>query len=344
MRDLGQRVVLVHELGQLAGAEELFHRRRNRLGVDHVLRHQGIQIAQRQTLLHRTLNTHQTYAELVLGHFADGTDTTVAQVVDIVHFALAVTDIDELLHHFDDVVFAQDARTFDLVAQQRTVELHTANRGQIVAVFGEEQVLEQAFGSFARWRLTRAHHAVDFYQRAQTIGGRIDAQRFRDVRAVIQIVGEQRFDALVAGLAQLGQQIQRQLHVGCADQFAGIGIDIVFRDHFARDVLYRYFNALNVVFFQLTDMTSGDATAFLYVDLAVGFDVERSGLTTQALWHQLHLQLVVTDFEDDLVKEQVEDLFSGVVQRAQNDGRRQFAATVNTHEQVVLRIELEVQP
>ena len=164
--DLRQRVVLVHELRQLAGTEELFHCRRNRLGVDHILRHQGIQIAQRQTLFHRTLYTYQANAE------------------------------------------------------QRTVELHTTNRGQIVAVFGEEQVLEQAFSRFASWWLTRTHHAVDFDQRAQTIVGWVDAYSLRDVRTVIQIVGEQRFDTFVASLTQLSQQIQAQLHVRRADQLA----------------------------------------------------------------------------------------------------------------------------
>ncbi len=155
---------------------------------------------------------------MVFRHFAYGTDTTVAEVVNIVHFAFTVTDIDELLHHFDDVVFAQDTGTFDFVAQQRTVELHATNRGQIVAVFGEEQVLEQAFRRFASWWLTRAHHAVDFYQRAQTIGGWVDANSLRDIRAVVQIVGEQRFDTFVTRLAQLSQQIQAQLHVRWADQ------------------------------------------------------------------------------------------------------------------------------
>ena len=220
VRNLRQRVVLVHELRQLAGTEELFHCRRNRLGVDHILRHQGIQIAQRQTLFNRTLNTYQANAELVFRHFTYGTDTTVAEVVDIVHFAFTVTDIDELLHHFDDVVFAQDTGTFDLITQQRTVELHTTYRGQIVAVFGEEQVLEQAFSRFASWWLTRTHHAVDFNQRAQTIGRWVDADSLRDIRTVVQVVGEQRFDTFVARLAQLSQQIQAQLHVSRADQLA----------------------------------------------------------------------------------------------------------------------------
>ncbi|MNC44096.1 hypothetical protein D3C75_929920 [compost metagenome] len=45
VRNLRQRVVLVHELRQLAGTEELFNRSRDRLSVDHILRHQGIEVA-----------------------------------------------------------------------------------------------------------------------------------------------------------------------------------------------------------------------------------------------------------------------------------------------------------
>ena len=174
VRNLRQWVVLVHKLRQLAGTEELFNCCRNRFGVDHVLRHQGIQIAQRQTLFHRTLYTYQANTELVLRHFANGTDTTVAEVVDIIDFAFTVTDIDELFHNINDVVFAQDTGTFDFFAQQRTVELHATNRRQVIAVFREEQVLEQAFGSFTSRRLARAHHTVDFYQCAQTVISWVD--------------------------------------------------------------------------------------------------------------------------------------------------------------------------
>ena len=344
MRNLRQRVVLVHKLRQLAGTKELFHCCRNRLGVDHILRHQGIQIAQRQTLFHRTLNTYQANAELVFRHFAYGTDTTVAEVVDIIDFAFTVTDIDELLHHFDDVVFAQDTGTFDFVAQQRTVELHTTNRRQVIAVFGEEQVLEQAFSSFTSRRLTRAHHAVDFYQRAQTIVGWVDAYSFRNVRTVVQIVSEQRFDTLVTRLAQLSQQIQAQLHVSCADQLASRFVNVVFSRNFTSNVFNRNFDMFDIVFFQLANVARSDAAAFFDVDFAVSFNVKGGGFTTQAFRHQFHLQLVIANFENNFLKEQVKDLLSGVVQCTQNNGRRQFTATVNTYEQVVLRIEFEVQP
>ena len=243
-------------------------------------------------------------------------------MVDIIDFAFTVTDIDELLHHFNDVFFAQDTGTFDFVAQQRTVELHTTNRGQIVAVFGEEQVLEQAFSSFTSRRLTRAHHAVDFYQCAQTIVGRVNAYSLRDVRTVIQIVGEQRFDTLMARLAQLGQQIQAQLHVRRADQLASRFVNIVFRGNFASDVLNRNFDMFDIVFFQLANVTRSDAASFLNVHFTVRFDIEGGGFAAQTLRYQFHLQLVVANFKDHFFEEQVKDLLSGVIQRAQDDGSR----------------------
>src|SRR5690606_36250157 len=52
VRHFRQRVVLVHELGQLAGTEELFDRGGHWLGVDHVLWHQAIAVSHRQTLFH----------------------------------------------------------------------------------------------------------------------------------------------------------------------------------------------------------------------------------------------------------------------------------------------------
>ncbi len=57
-----------------------------------------------------------------------------------------------------------------------------------------------------------AHHAVISSARSQTIVGWVDAYRFRNVRAVVQTL-KTALDTLVAGLAQLSQQIQLSFHV-----------------------------------------------------------------------------------------------------------------------------------
>src|SRR5690606_12643666 len=119
----------------------------------------------RQTLFHRPLDPYQTHTELVLGHFANGADTTVTQVIDIIDHTPAVADIDQGLEHLDDVFLAQHAWTFDRFTTDAAVELHPANGRQIVTVAAEEQVVEQGLGGILGRRLARTHHAIDFHQR-----------------------------------------------------------------------------------------------------------------------------------------------------------------------------------
>ncbi len=165
--DLGQRIVLVHELRQLAGAEEFLDRRRHRLGVDQVLRHQAFAFGHRQAFLDRALDAHQAHAELVLGHFADAADAPVTEVVDIVDVAETVTDVDQFPEHRNDIVVVEHARPGVGVTTQATVELHATDAGQVVAIFAEEQVVEQRLGGFLGRRLAGAHHAVDLDQRLE---------------------------------------------------------------------------------------------------------------------------------------------------------------------------------
>ena len=128
VRDFRQRVVLVHELRQLAGTEELFHRSRHRLGVDQVLRHEAFALGHRQAFLDRALNTHQAHTELVFGHFAHTAHTAVAQVIDIVSHAATVTDRHQCLQHFHDIFTVQHTTAGHFFATEAAVELHAAYR------------------------------------------------------------------------------------------------------------------------------------------------------------------------------------------------------------------------
>ncbi len=57
----------------------------------------GSDLRDRQALLHGALDADEAHAERVLGHFTDRTHAAVAQVVDVVHAAVAVADVDEHL-------------------------------------------------------------------------------------------------------------------------------------------------------------------------------------------------------------------------------------------------------
>ncbi len=107
--DLGQRVVLVHELRELRGAEKFLGGGGDRLGVDQILRGKPFGFGQAQPLLDRALDPHQSDAEHVFGHLADAADAAVAEVVDVVHRAVAVADVDQHLEHRQNIFHRQHA-------------------------------------------------------------------------------------------------------------------------------------------------------------------------------------------------------------------------------------------
>lgn len=90
-------------------------------------------------------------------------------------------------------------------------------------------------------------------------------------------------------------------------------------------------------------MTSRDATAFLNVHFAVGFDIEGGSFTAQTLGISSICSLL-SRISKTTFRRTGQDLLSGVIQRAQDDGSRQLTTTVDTNEQVVFRVEFEVQP
>ena len=97
VRDLRQRVGLVHELRQLRRSEEFADRSHHRLGVDQVVRH-----GRRHFLVHghlfldRPFHADQADAELVFQQFADRAHAAVAQVIDVVHRADVLAQLQQV--------------------------------------------------------------------------------------------------------------------------------------------------------------------------------------------------------------------------------------------------------
>ncbi|ETC89470.1 hypothetical protein XHC_0993 [Xanthomonas hortorum pv. carotae str. M081] len=367
VRHFRQRVVLIHELRQLRGAEEFLDRSSHRLGVDQFLRGQTFGFGHRQALLDRALDADQAHAEHVLGHFADRTHATVAQVIDVIDHAATVADLGEHFEHFQDVggvgvlgdqalgLFVVTLGKVLLVVQHRlaknflaadaTVELHPADRGQVVALEGEEQVVEQVLCGFLGRRLARTHHAVDLDQRFQLGLGRIDTQGVGQVRTTIQIVHPQGADRIDAGLAERSQLVFGDLVVGIGQQFAGRAIDHVVRQDARDQIIVRHGQRGDAGGFELLDVTRGDALARFHDDLVAIGQVEVQRFATQTLRHQLQLHAFVRiDVEGVDLEELGQHLFVVVAKRTQQDRHRQLATTVDTGEQRILRVELEVQP
>jgi hypothetical protein len=84
VRQLGQRVRLVHELRQLARAEERLDHRRDRARVDQVVRRHLLGVLEAHALADDAGHARQADVELVRQQLADRAHPAVAEMVDVV--------------------------------------------------------------------------------------------------------------------------------------------------------------------------------------------------------------------------------------------------------------------
>ena len=106
-----QRVVLVHELTQLAGPEELLDGSDHGADVDQGLRRDRLDVLGRHALAHHPLHTGQADADLVLDQLADRADAAVGEVVLVVESVarLAVREVEHVGRGCEHLRRAEDA-------------------------------------------------------------------------------------------------------------------------------------------------------------------------------------------------------------------------------------------
>src|SRR5690606_24473532 len=129
------------------------------------------------------------------------------------------------------------------------------------------------------------------------------------------------------------------------DDFAGRGVDDVVRKNAAEQVFVRHLEGVDASLLQQLHMARGDALASLDNDLLAGGQIKVQRLAAQAFGNQLQLgPFLGQQVEGVELVDGLQHLLVAETERAQQDRDRQLAATVDTGEQRVLRIELEVQP
>ena len=212
---LGQRVGLVHELAQLAAAEELLHRRHYRADVDEGVRRGLVDLLDRHALADDALHAEQADPEGVLDELAVGADAAVAQMVDVVGDARAAVELDQVTDDRGDVLAGDDPL---LAIQldphsiddrgQLLVELVAADATEVVAAEVEEEALDELAGVVAGGRVARAQLLVDLDQGVLLGLGQILVQRGGDVLMLgVGVDGrEQGADLVVALVADGAQQ------------------------------------------------------------------------------------------------------------------------------------------
>src|SRR6202020_356299 len=156
VRDLRERVGLVHELRELRGAEELTDRGHNGLRVDEVVRHRGRHLLiDRLLFLDVAFHTDQADAELILHQLTDCADAAVAKVVDVIDAADVLAQLEEVADGPVEVLGGQRTLVETgriLVLVQLDVELEAAYAREVVLARIEEHAFEErSRGIECRW-------------------------------------------------------------------------------------------------------------------------------------------------------------------------------------------------
>ena len=186
---LGQRVILIHELAQRGGAEELLDDCGNRPDVNQALRGHGVQILDGHPLPDHPIQTGESDPELVLKQLAYAAQTAVAQVVNVVGRAHAHSHAVQIVDGGHDIIHN------DVVGNQVGV---TLGNGVFPAVG------RNGFQHFLQ------HGEVNLLGDAVLLGVKIHEARHlhhvvgEDLDVVVADLDDRLVDALPAQLVSLG--------------------------------------------------------------------------------------------------------------------------------------------
>ena len=186
-----QRVHLVHELRELAGAEELLDGGDHRPDVDQRLRRDGLDVLGGHALADDPLHAGQADADLVLDQLADRADAAVGEVVLVVE-AVAGLGVDQVqqvgawrrgprsatapagrARACRASIIGKISSSLSTSAPSLRFELVAADPAEVVAAGLEEGVAEVGPGRLHRRRLTGAGPLVDLDQRLVLGGGEL---------------------------------------------------------------------------------------------------------------------------------------------------------------------------
>ena len=225
VRQLGQRVGLVHELRELRGAEERLDRRGDRLGADHRLRRNALRVEAGHALANDALHAQQAQAELVLQQLADAAHALVHQVVDLVDRGRRVIGVQaqQVGEDRQDVVLRQRGGRLRHRQAQFLVHHVAADARQVVAARVAEDAGQALAGELGGHRVAGTVAAVDVDECLVFVVGRVLLQRRFDERAHLgDDHARQRQRADTAG----GLALDAAALLG--EQFAGVRVDDLF--------------------------------------------------------------------------------------------------------------------
>src|SRR5260221_3492663 len=185
--DLGQGVRLLHELGELAAAKELAHRRHHGANVNQGIGRRLARLLDAHALLYDALHAQQADTKLGLDQFSDAAHPAIAQVINVVFTSVPIVQSDEAAHDIDKIIQGQDTVTLWNRQIELFIELIATYAAEVVAATIEEQVLDEAARIINSGRVARPQLFIDFKQcfvfalHRVTFQGRLDIANSRIV-------------------------------------------------------------------------------------------------------------------------------------------------------------------
>ena len=142
VRQFRQRVVLIHELRQLRGSEELLDRAGQLSRIDQRLRRDAVLVLRIHLLAEGADHPVHAHAVLVLQQFADRTDPSVAQMVDIVIFSDTVLKVQKIADRGDDL-FLNDVRRDQVLLTAGEFFLQLVLRQVLVEDLHQDRIIDR---------------------------------------------------------------------------------------------------------------------------------------------------------------------------------------------------------
>src|SRR5882762_8561332 len=345
--DFAERVGLVHELAQLRASEEFADGRHDRLGVDQVVRHgRGHFLVHAHLFLDGAFHADQADAKLVFEKFTDRADAAVAEMVDVVHHANVLAQLEEILDGRNEVGGVQGAIVERGIEPHLDVELQAADAAEIVLARIEEHAAEEIGGRFERRGIAGAQLAIDFDQRFLGRADGILVERAGEHQADVVTLREEDVDFGDAALGKRLPEIGGQRLVGLEQDFAGLAIDDVGDAVSALEVGKSRANLGDLGLDQFLEEGFGDALVRAddhFFRLGIADFVGQ--LAVHDTLRNVPEQFLVAQGNPFHLVKGAEDFFIGLhAQRAQEDGAEELALAVNAHVENVLGVVLEFHP
>ena len=189
MRQLRERIGLIHELRKLRPAKEIADNCTERLRINQLLRRHPIHIdvEQRHALFDQTFSPSKTNTALIRQQFANRAHPTTAQMIDIVERTLTPAQIDQILDRRDKIFVGQDPLSGIDVDPEFLVDFVPPDASKIIFFRIKEESLKQGAGiRYRRW-ITRPKTPVNILERFLLVMGRIFPKRLHD-RVIVRNV------------------------------------------------------------------------------------------------------------------------------------------------------------